>query len=290
MYNTVKSGDTLHRGDNMKKEKFSVLLRSKGFYLSLLTGILAVVALTFVCVNTLDLNSSDKKLTDLNKQTTQEQAKANTVDNKNKNSIVEERETNQEKQNKQNIADNDTLLENDVVSQQEEDGQTKKQLTESNKEAEEGVTVANQGDKIANELKFDEEAGIMWPVEGNVLLNYSMDQGIYFATLGQYKCNPAMVIDAEVNTEVKSASKAVVTKIEQSEETGLTVTTDIGNGYHAVYGQLKELQVEKGQTINEGSVIGSIAEPTKYYVVEGSNLYFQILKDDESVNPLILLR
>ena len=35
-----------------------------------------------------------------------------------------------------------------------------------------------------------------------------------------------------------------------------------------------------------GAVIGHVAEPTKYYSVEGSNVYFKLIKDGEAVNPL----
>ena len=53
-----------------------------------------------------------------------------------------------------------------------------------------------------------------------------------------------------------------------------------------VYGQLGEVCVNQGENITEGDIIGYLAEPTKYYSVEGCNLYFQLLKDGEPVNPL----
>lgn len=70
------------------------------------------------------------------------------------------------------------------------------------------------------------------------------------------------------------------------QQTGLTVTLDMGNGYSAVYGQLKDVQVKTGDYVAAGSAIGSLNEPTKYYSVEGTNLYFQVLKDGEPVDPM----
>ena len=61
---------------------------------------------------------------------------------------------------------------------------------------------------------------------------------------------------------------------------------DLGSGYQAVYGQLKEISVEKGDMVEAGSVIGYVSEQTKYYTLEGSNLYFQLRKNDEPVNPM----
>ena len=46
------------------------------------------------------------------------------------------------------------------------------------------------------------------------------------------------------------------------------------------------VRVEEGQTVNKGELIGYVAEPSKYYVVEGPNVYFQMLKDGKPVNPL----
>lgn len=38
-----------------------------------------------------------------------------------------------------------------------------------------------------------------------------------------------------------------------------------------------------------GHVIGYVTEPTKYYSVEGSNLYFELRKDGVPVDPIEFL-
>lgn len=136
------------------------------------------------------------------------------------------------------------------------------------------------------EITFSETDTLIWPVDGNVILNYSMDQTIYFATLDQYKYNPALIISGEAGEPVLAAADGKVTAIKTDAQTGNTLIVDIGSGYDAVYGQLEEIRVKEGERIEQGDVIGYLSEPTKYYSVEGCNLYFQVLKDDESVNPL----
>nr|WP_243456551.1 M23 family metallopeptidase [Mobilitalea sibirica] len=106
----------------------------------------------------------------------------------------------------------------------------------------------------------------------------------------QYKCNPAIIIDAEVGTEVKAAANGIVSSIDTNEETGLTVTMNVGDGYSLVYGQLEDVSLKVGDKLAEGEVIGIVSEPTKYYSVEGSNLYFQVLENEETMNPMLLLR
>lgn len=134
-------------------------------------------------------------------------------------------------------------------------------------------------------LHFQPEKGLIWPIKGSVLLDYSMDSTIYFPTLQQYKYNPAMILSGKVNDKVYFIAKGKITNIETNEVTGCTVTQDIGDGYTAVYGQLKELNFEVGDMVQSGQVVGYISEPTKYYSVEGSNVYFQLLKNGVPVDP-----
>lgn len=139
-------------------------------------------------------------------------------------------------------------------------------------------------------LSFNEEAGLLWPVKGDVLLKYSMNNSVYFKTLAQYKCNPGVVISAKAGTEVKSAADCQIKEVKQDDELGMVVTTDIGNDYTVTYGQLDNISVNKGDVLKEGDVIGTIAKPTKYYTEEGSNLFFQVENGKETVDPMLLLR
>lgn len=149
-------------------------------------------------------------------------------------------------------------------------------------EEEESVETSGQSDR----LSFSDQSKILWPVNGDVILNYSMDKSIYFSTLNQYKYHPAIVISAPVGSEVHCAARGKVSKIYVNEETGTTVLMQLGKGYDAVYGQLKEVAVEEGDVVERGSLIGYVSEPTKYYTLEGSNLYFQLLKKSQPINPM----
>ena len=125
-------------------------------------------------------------------------------------------------------------------------------------------------------LVFSANDVLDWPIEGDVVLNYSMDQSIYFSTLDQYKYNPAIVISGNVGDEVRAAATGKIISVKEEAQTGMTVKMDIGSGYELIIGQLAGVRVEEGQKINKGELIGYIAEPSKYYVVEGPNVYFQM--------------
>ncbi len=151
------------------------------------------------------------------------------------------------------------------------------------------IIEANAGAE-APPLSFSAETDqLLWPIAGNILMDYSMDKTVYFSTLDQYKYNPAIIIEGSVDQNVLSAASGKVISIENVDETGTTITMDIGSGYQVIYGQLKEPAVQQGDYVQAGALIGYVAEPTRFYSKEGSNLYFQVLKDGESINPKELL-
>ena len=84
---------------------------------------------------------------------------------------------------------------------------------------------------------------------------------------------------------MKAVKQAKVTEIKNTAEYGKMVCMDLGSGYTAVYGQMKDLTVKAGDTVEKGQVIGKVAAPTSYYTLEGTNLYFQMEKDKKSVDP-----
>jgi septal ring factor EnvC (AmiA/AmiB activator) len=68
------------------------------------------------------------------------------------------------------------------------------------------------------------------------------------------------------------------------------VVLDFGNDYVATCGQLKEIQVVENEYMEQGQIIGYVAEPTKYYSIEGSNIYFELKRQDKVVDPLDYLQ
>ncbi|MGN1377078.1 MAG: murein hydrolase activator EnvC family protein [Dorea sp.] len=143
-------------------------------------------------------------------------------------------------------------------------------------------TTAGSGQNI----NFDENSLLLWPVDGTVIMSYSMDKTVYFSTLDQYKYNPAMIISGAEGDQVISAAPGIVKSIDVTAQTGTTVNVDLGNGYELFYGQLKEVPVKVGDYVEAKTILGYVSQPTKYYSVEGCNVYFEMRKDGQPVNPV----
>lgn len=113
-----------------------------------------------------------------------------------------------------------------------------------------------------------------------------MDSTIYFPTLEQYKCNPGLVIQSEVSTPVNAPAAARVLEVGNNEEIGDYVLLDLGNDYTVTCGQLKEITAVQGEYLEAGQLLGYVAEPTKYYTIEGSNVFLEMRHGEKTVDPL----
>ncbi len=177
-----------------------------------------------------------------------------------------------------------------VINTQKEDEETElveereEMKEETEKEVEEEVSAETAGQSIS--VNFSEQSHLLWPVDGNVLMGYNMDQTVYFATLDQYKYNPATIIASVEGDQVIAGAPGIVKSIDVTAQTGTTVNIDLGNGYEVLYGQLKDVPLNVGDYVAANSVVGYVAQPTKYYVSEGCNLYFEMRKDGQPINPV----
>ena len=183
--------------------------------------------------------------------------------------------------------DEETNETNTDSKTQNVENEAQKEINEANAQNSEASTSVSTTTWKA--LEFTEETGLVWPTVGEILINYSMDRTVYFPTLAQYKYNPAVVIAAAEGKTIVAAADAQIVDIYTDGEIGNAVKMDLGNGYEMIYGQLTDIQVSKGAYVSAGDVIGAVAAPTKYYSVEGSNLYVKLTKDGTPINPLTLL-
>ena len=140
--------------------------------------------------------------------------------------------------------------------------------------------------KTADDLGFSADSRLGWPTEGEILRDFSMDATVYYPTLNAYKVSPAVLIQSEAGTPVKAPAEGIIRQMGYNQEIGNYVILELGNGYELTLGQLADLQAAAGDYVEAGTVLAEIAEPTIYYSIEGDNLYFQMTKDGEAIDPL----
>lgn len=135
-------------------------------------------------------------------------------------------------------------------------------------------------------ITFTAEEGMIMPLLGEVTIPYSDTIPVYFETLDQFKINKGLYITADIGSEVKSVADGVIEKIEYVASRGNIITIYHGNGYMTKYGQLQDdMNVKEGDVVEKGRIIGYVNTPTKYYTLEGPHLYFEVLENEQPVNP-----
>lgn len=143
---------------------------------------------------------------------------------------------------------------------------------------------------VAKDLHFAESDGLLRPIEGEVLIPFSMSGSVFFPTLAQYKYNPALMLVATEGMTVKVCATGQVVNIYEDSEIGHAVTMDIGDGYQLTYGQLTGTNVSVGSYVDAGADLGTVAAPTKYFAKEGANLYLKLTANGTPIDPEVLFR
>ena len=274
-------------------------LKDNAFYLSLGLGLFAILAVVGVyTAQQNDIKVAENEM-DLNVASNYTDVSENEVAKTN-GEVVDEEDTiantddsvraNQDKYgdlsaNTGNVVD----MEQDTISENSEDdvpnGTESAAMSEDSSRQEESIPTTVD----AGQLDFNSEQTITWPVNGEVLIPYSMETTVHFKTLDQYRCNPGMMIQAGVGTTVQNAYLGQVTNVTSDNTYGNMVTLYIGNDYSITYGQLDTIYVKEGDFVKAGQSIGTIGKPTDSFTEEGSHLFFQMSCGEETVDPMLYI-
>ena len=262
--------------DNRDKTFFQKI-KDNAFYVALGLGLIAILAVVAVYTKEQSASQIAENEVDLNKASDYQEITTEEQDVvKETNAKTADQSGTEEKTTAEDIETTDEVAEA-VTTQETEESVTT--------ESEEQVPVTTD----VGELNFTSDKTIDWPVNGEVILPYSMETTVYFKTLDQYQCNPGMLISAGSGTTVQNAYLGKVTKVTSDNEYGNMVTLYIGNDYSIVYGQLDTIYVKEGDYVKAGQSIGTIGNPTDSFQEEGSHLFFQMLEGETPVDPLLYI-
>ena len=206
-----------------------------------------------------------------------------------------EQETARE-ENKESSVPESPVPEQNVSAQEAPKQESTEQESPEQTEAEQTIAEQPIAEQVvieetpAIELHFAESEGLLRPLEGEVLIPFSMDGSVYFSTLDQYKYNPAVMLVAQEGSSVLAGAAGKVVDVYQDAEIGQAITLDLGDGYQITYGQLQGVLVAEDSYVKAGDMIASVAAPTKYYSVEGANLYLKMTQNGTPVDPEDLFR
>ena len=128
------------------------------------------------------------------------------------------------------------------------------------------------------------------PVEGEILREYAKDKLVYSETLKEWITHSGIDIKADKTSVVKCAADGRVASIKNDPRYGLTVVVEHANNFKTVYSNLLTAEfVTEGEEIKSGQTIGTVGNTSTFEVLDEDHLHFEILKNNENVDPSIYI-
>lgn len=196
------------------------------------------------------------------------------------------------------VAETNTFNEIGEASKTEETNKSENKINTNNENVEAKTTKKNEGNnkKVEEENKEEVKEEIKdpvfsYPVEGEVIVDYAKDKLVYSNTLGEWITHLGIDIKAEKTTVVKASSDGTIKSIKNDPRYGLTVVIEHNNGFSTVYSNLLTAEfVNVGEKIVSGQTIGTIGNTASFEILDESHLHFEILKDNEQIDPNMYLK
>ena len=154
---------------------------------------------------------------------------------------------------------------------------------------EEGADTDTLEKIVCSMAKTADEAGVIVVAGDTKVAGKGQVDGVFITTTGMGEIQEGVETSgfmAKPGDAVLAPADGVISKIAANEEIGTYLCVTLGDEYQAIIGNMDNVSVAEGDYVLKGTVLGGLAEPTKYYVTEGPNLYFELQKNGEPVDPL----
>ena len=124
------------------------------------------------------------------------------------------------------------------------------------------------------------------PVAGQEVFGYAMEALSYNQTTRDWRTHNGVDIAADEGTEVMAAADGQVYTTYEDETLGYTVVIRHEGGYTTHYSSLsQDLQVQAGDTVKLGDVIGTVGSTALVETTLGPHVHFSVTHQDVPMDP-----
>lgn len=127
----------------------------------------------------------------------------------------------------------------------------------------------------------------VWPVEGEILRDFSVETLVYDQTMGDWRTHAGVDIAAEAGAKVQCVGDGVVKEVFTDDLMGATVVVDHQNGVISTYSNLAaEPVAAAGQEVESGTVLGEVGASAIAESALPSHLHLEMSRNGEPVDPV----
>ena len=132
---------------------------------------------------------------------------------------------------------------------------------------------------------FGEDLRLMLPVKGEIINEYSGGKPVKSKTTGEWRVHSGIDIKAPLGSDVFCPADGIVVLCADNKLTGKTVSIDHGNGYISTLYNLQNINVQNGQRLKEGEVVGTVGNSAVQEMKEDPHVHFEVKKNGKYINP-----
>lgn len=155
------------------------------------------------------------------------------------------------------------------------------------------VKQENVQEEIPQEPKPEEVKPLefIYPVQGEFIKEFATEKLVFSETLQEWVTHNGIDIKADRTTVIKSAEEGTVTAIKNDPRYGLTVIIEHREGYKSIYSNLLTAEfVKEGDVIEKGQTLGTVGNSAIFEIADEPHLHFELLKDEEYLDPTVYLK
>ena len=157
--------------------------------------------------------------------------------------------------------------------------------TETKKEENKSTTKNNEKTSETKQVTIKDPEFKM-PVSGEIMKEFADNKLVYSSTLDVWTTHNGIDIAADKTTVVKASADGTVKSIKNDPRYGITIIIEHVNGYKTVYSNLLSTEfVVEGEKVKQGQSIGTVGNSAAFEVSDEPHLHFEILKNNEQLNP-----
>lgn len=157
------------------------------------------------------------------------------------------------------------------------------ETTESSQDAESSSEEQQVSEELSPTL-------YIMPVQGEITNDFSDHKVVKNETLGDWRTHDGIDISAEVLTPVKCVNDGVVKEVYDDNLLGTVVVVSHADNIESYYCNLNTLvNVEAGQTVTSGHVLGSVGASAISESTGKEHLHFAMKENGEWVDPFVIM-
>ena len=135
------------------------------------------------------------------------------------------------------------------------------------------------------------ELEFMYPVEGEILKEFAIDNLVFSETLQEWVVHKGIDIKAPRTTVVKSAEEGTIQAIKNDPRYGLAIIVEHRDGFKTIYSNLLTTEfVKEGENVSKGQSLGTVGNSAAFEIADEPHLHFEMTKDDETIDPKLYLK